>query len=37
MGFISGLIGNAGVIEPEMAHESVGTLLVPGEKIEVGF
>ena len=37
MGFISGLIGNAGVVEPEIAQEVVGTLLVPGEKIEVGF
>ena len=37
MGFLAGLIGNAGVVEADLLYEEVGPLLVPGEKIEVGF
>ena len=37
MGFLAGLIGNDGVVETDLLYEEVGPLLVPGEKIEVGF
>ena len=37
MGFLSGIIGNAGVVETEQLNTEYGQLLIDGEQIEVGF
>ena len=37
MGLLSGIMGNAGVVEPETLQEEYGRLLAEGENIEVGF
>jgi len=37
MGILARVIGNAGVVEPDVLNEKVGMLLVEGENIEVGF
>ena len=37
MGFLSGIIGNAGVIDAAQLQEDYGKLLAEGEVIEVGF
>ena len=37
MGILSGMLGNAGVIEAEQLHADYGQLLSDGESIEVGF
>lgn len=37
MGLLSGLIGNAGVVEVEKLNSDYGQLLTDGETIEIGF
>ncbi|MBD3255853.1 MAG: PH domain-containing protein [Candidatus Lokiarchaeota archaeon] len=37
MGLISGLRGNAGVVDQDKLYEEVGPLLVEGEEIGIGF
>lgn len=37
MGFLSGLMGNAGVVEPEELQNDFGQLLADTEQIEIGF
>ena len=37
MGLISGLLGNAGTVEPEKLNEEYRQLLTDDEKIEAGF
>ncbi|WP_026464337.1 PH domain-containing protein [Adhaeribacter aquaticus] len=37
MGFFSGLIGNAGVMQPNEIQKEYGNLLAPNEQIEIGF
>ena len=37
MGFIQGLLGNAGVVDSEVLTSEYGILLTEGEKIEIGF
>nr|WKN39380.1 PH domain-containing protein [Tunicatimonas sp. TK19036] len=37
MGLLSGLMGNAGAVEPEKLQEKYGSLLIDGEGIEAGF
>jgi hypothetical protein len=37
MGLISGLLGNAGVVEPEKLQAEYGQLLAENENIDVGF
>ncbi len=37
MGLLSGMMGNAGVVEPGKLEEKYGSLLTEGESLEVGF
>jgi hypothetical protein len=37
MGLFSGLLGNAGVVEPDKLQTEYGQLLADGESIDVGF
>jgi Bacterial PH domain len=37
MGFLSGMMGNAGVVEADELNEKYEQLLTGGESIEVGF
>jgi hypothetical protein len=37
MGLLSGILGNAGVVEAEKLHSDYGQLITDGETIEVGF
>lgn len=37
MGLLSGILGNAGVVEAEKLRSDYGQLIVDGETIEVGF
>ena len=37
MGLLSGLLGNAGSVEPEKLQEEYAPLLIDGESIEAGF
>ena len=37
MGFLSGILGNAGVVEAEKLYDDYGKLLAEDETIEVGF
>ena len=37
MGLLSGILGNAGVVEGEKLKSDYGQLLTDGETIEVGF
>lgn len=37
MGFFSGLLGNAGVVDPQKLAKDYGRLLADGESIDVGF
>ena len=37
MGLLSGLLGNAGVVEPEKLQSEYGQLLAEGETIDIGF
>lgn len=37
MGFFSGLLGNAGAVDPQKLQQEYGKLLLDTEKIELGF
>jgi len=37
MGILSGLMGNAGIVDTEKLNKEYGDLLIDSEKIEIGF